>query len=206
MIYQTTLLEDWIRNFLQNLGIYHPHQLNIEIITQRLGLFVIEKNVKSRVIEGVVFLDSRLNAQEKWQEFSHELKHYLKDEGNQLLLPKSFVDLQEYKAERFALHFCVPTYMLLNYEINNFMNINTGVQFISDTFNVTTEFAYKRLQHFRNQVLQAKQDYEHRSLMTSFYPKAPPYSKETNELLYQLQQKIEKRKGSFRHAAAKNLF
>ncbi|MCB5235455.1 ImmA/IrrE family metallo-endopeptidase [Niallia circulans] len=205
MKYQTTLLEDWIKDFLQNLGIYHPHQLNIEIISQRLNLYVVEKNVKSRVMEGVVFLDSGLNEQEKWQEFSHELKHYLKDEGNQLLLPKSFVDLQEYKAESFALHFCVPTYMLLNYEINNYMNIDTGVQFVSDTFNVTNEFANKRLIHFRNQVMQAKQDYKHRSLMASFYPKAAPYSRETTDVLHQLQQKIEKRKGSFRHASTKNL-
>lgn len=205
MKYQTTLLEDWIKDFLNNLGIYHPHQLNMETVSNRLGLHVIEKNVKSRVVEGIVFLDSRLSEKEKWQEFSHELKHYLKDEGNQLLLPKSFVELQEYKAENFALHFCVPTFMLLNKEISNYINFEDGVQYVSETFNVTKEFAHKRLLHFRNQIFQAQQDYTHRSFMASFYPKAAPYSQETNEVLVQLQQKIQLRKGNSQNVPAKNL-
>jgi Zn-dependent peptidase ImmA (M78 family) len=158
MKYHTTLLEDWIRDFLNNLGVYQPHQLNLEVITQRLGLHVVEKSMKSRVLEGIVFIDSRLSEQEKWQEFGHELKHYLRHAGNQLLLPSPFVKLQESQAENFSLHFCVPTFMLLNYEVTNFINIESGIQFIADTFNVTEEFAKRRLQHFRNQLQQAQFD------------------------------------------------
>ena len=158
MKYHTTLLEDWIRDFLNNLGIYHPHQLNLEVVTQRLGLHVVEKSMKSRVLEGIVFIDSRLSEQEKWQEFAHELKHFLRHAGNQLLLPRPFVKLQESQAENFSLHFCVPTFMLLNYEITNYTNIENGIKFISDTFNVTGEFAQRRLLHFRNQIQQAQFD------------------------------------------------
>jgi len=205
MKYTTTLLEDWIKRFFNNMGIYRPHQLNMEIVTQRLGLFVTEKEIKSRIINDIVFLDSRLSEQEKWQELAHELKHYLQDEGNQLLLPKSFVDLQEFQAENFALHFCVPTFMLLNFKITNYINIENGILFISETFNVTEDFAKKRLQHFRNQLCQAQSDEKHRRFMETLYPKASPYSDRTNEVLAELQQIIVKRKGRNQYASATDL-
>ncbi|MED5101116.1 MULTISPECIES: ImmA/IrrE family metallo-endopeptidase [Niallia] len=205
MKYQTTLLEDWIHDFLNNLGIYQPHQLNLEVITQRLGLHVVEKSMKSRVLEGVVFIDSRLSEQEKWQEFAHELMHFLRHAGNQLLLPKAFVDLQEKQAENFALHLCVPTFMLLNYKVANYTNLEDGIRFISDTFNVTEKYAQTRLQHFRNRLFQTKADEEHRRFMNALYPKAQPYSEETNAILAELQQKILIRKGDSYHATATDL-
>ncbi|MEZ2715383.1 ImmA/IrrE family metallo-endopeptidase [Niallia circulans] len=197
MKYHTTLLEDWIKDLLHNLGIHHPHQLNFDILTQRLGLIVIEKPIKSRIYNGVVFIDSRLTSeQEKWQVFAHELKHYLRHAGNQLLLPKPFVDLQEKQAENFAHHLCVPTFMLLNYEIANYTNLEDGIRFISDTFNVTGEFAKKRLQHFRNQIQQAQSNEKFQSdFLTSknYYKnipdrKMPLHAQELANLAIQLRE------------------
>ncbi|GIN59997.1 hypothetical protein J8TS2_43160 [Lederbergia ruris] len=60
-----------------------------------------------------------------------------------------FLAYQEWKANNFALHFCVPTFILIKYEI---ANIPEGIPFITKTFNVTQKFAQKRLIHFRNQL------------------------------------------------------
>lgn len=80
-------------------------------------------------------------------------------------------------------HFCVPTFLLLDMNISNYFNIEDGIDIVASTFNVTTDFARKRLEMCRNQVMQAKADEEHRKYMESRYPKAPPYSEETNKIL-----------------------
>lgn len=88
--------------------------------------------------------------------------------------------------------FCVPTFMLLNYEINDFLNIKTGIPFITKTFNVTPKFAERRLVMFRNQILQAKMDEEHRRYMEALYPKVNPenYYDETKAILSKLKGQV----------------
>lgn len=49
----------------------------MEVIIERLGLYYCEREIRSRIMNRIVFIDSRLSKQEKWQEFAHELKHYL---------------------------------------------------------------------------------------------------------------------------------
>jgi Zn-dependent peptidase ImmA (M78 family) len=193
MRYQTTLLEDWIKDFLNNLGIYHPHQLDFLDISNRLGLVVHFKEFSSRVYQGEIIIDSRLPPIEQSLDFAHELCHILRQEGNQLITPAEVLKLQESKAENFSLHFCVPTFMLLNFSISNYKNIEDGIPFIAETFNVSEDFAKKRLIHFKNQIQQAKSDEEHRKFMERLYPKAKPYSDETNAILKKLYMQLEKK-------------
>ena len=101
-----------------------------------------------------IIIDRRLSPQEQWLDFGHELCHVLLHAGNQLNLPPLFVDMQEYKANNFMLHFCVPTFMLRNLKIPQL----SPVSFISDAFNVPYWVASERLSHYKRQLMQAKRD------------------------------------------------
>ncbi|MGM0854291.1 MAG: ImmA/IrrE family metallo-endopeptidase [Bacillota bacterium] len=195
MQYQTSLLEDWIQDFYPHLGIYHPRQLDFMEIAARLGIYVHFQRFGSRIYDGEIIIDERLTDQEQWQEFAHELCHLYLQYGNQIAMNKEFLSLQEAQAENFALHFCIPTFMLLRYEISNFLDVEAGVPFIAKEFGVTEEFARERLRKFKRKILQAKSDEQHRKYMDSMYPKAGPYSEETNATLDKLQQIINKRTG-----------
>lgn len=197
MKYITSLLEDWIEDFYKNIDIYHPRQLDLLDIASRLGLYIHFENFSSRVYAGEIIIDSRLSPEKQWEDFGHELCHLVRQEGNQLLLMNnSLLDIQEAKAENFALHFCVPTFMLLNFEISNYVNLKDGIKFISERFNVTQSFAQKRLSHFRNQIQQSISDHHFRMKMSLLYPKADPnnWSDETKSLLDKLNRQIEKKK------------
>lgn len=193
MHYTTTHLEDWVKEFYNGLGIFHPHQLDFLDISNRLGFGVHFQDISSRYFRGDIIIDKRLSPQEQWQDFAHELGHALRHGGNQLYMSKSFINLQENQAKTFMYHFCVPTFMLLNYEITNYYNIYDGISFVVEKFKVTDSFAEERLIHFRNKINQAKSDEQHRKYMDSLYPKAPPYSDETNAVLRKLYMQLERK-------------
>ncbi|MGG1574861.1 ImmA/IrrE family metallo-endopeptidase [Fictibacillus sp. NRS-1165] len=197
MKYQTTLLEDWIKEFYFNIDVYFSDQLDLLDIADRLGIFIHFEGFSSRVYNGEIIIDCRLSRQEQWQDFAHELCHLLRQDGNQLLLMRNpFLDIQEAKAENFALHFCVPTFMLLKYKIANYFNIQDGIPFVTKEFKVTKEFANKRLIHFRNQIQQSKSDQEFRKRMNLMYPKSNPdnWSNETKLILDKLNKQIKAKK------------
>ncbi|MGG3803120.1 ImmA/IrrE family metallo-endopeptidase [Metabacillus fastidiosus] len=200
MNYQLTQLEGNIKNLYINLGIELPYEIDIYHIANELDIWIYFHPYESEIFKrnGLysMFLDERLSTQEQWQDFGHELGHIIRHIGNQHKLALPFRSLQENQANNFMYHFCVPTFMLLNYEINNFININDGIKFISKTFHVTEEFAQKRLIQFKNQIYQAKSDEEHRRYMESLYPKINPenYSDETKSLLNKLYIQLDKKK------------
>ncbi len=195
MNYQSTLLEDWIKEFYYRLDIYHPHQLNFLDISARLGLHIHFNDFSSRIYRGEILIDERLSAFEQWEDFGHELCHLMRQAGNQLIMSDEFLKIQESKAVNFALHFCIPTFMLLNYEISNYLNIKDGIHFVVEKFKVTEEFAKKRLIHFRNQMHLSKSDHEFRKYMDSLYPKTDPekWTNETKRILKQLDSQLKKR-------------
>lgn len=186
--YQFTLIEEHIKDFYENLSIHTPYEIDMYHIASELDIWIHYLNDESHAYKNKnglysIFLDQRLSLQEQWQDFGHELGHVIKHVGNQYKLRRMFRELQESQANNFMYHFCVPTFMLLKYNLTNYMNVNDGIEFVSDTFNVTKDFAKKRLAHYRNQWAQAKSDAAHRKYMESRYRKAPPYSDETNKIL-----------------------
>ncbi|WP_052343611.1 ImmA/IrrE family metallo-endopeptidase [Bacillus massiliigorillae] len=195
MKYIFTQLEEDIRDFYHTLSITNPHEIDMYHIANTFDIWIEYENEKSDLIETTngmftISLDNRLTTQEQWQDFGHEFGHYVKHVGKQHKLRKHFRDLQEYQADNFMYQFCVPTFMLFNYQTANYLNIESGITFVSEKFNVTEEFAKNRLIHYRNQLMQAKADEEHRMYMETLYPKAPPYSKETNRILAQLHRQL----------------
>ncbi|MDQ0860942.1 hypothetical protein [Bacillus sp. V2I10] len=77
MKYVTTLLEDWIKVFYNNIGIFHPHQLDLLDIANRIGLHVELQDFSSRIFRNEIIIDNRISSAEQWQDFGHELCHLL---------------------------------------------------------------------------------------------------------------------------------
>ncbi|MFD2210677.1 ImmA/IrrE family metallo-endopeptidase [Virgibacillus halophilus] len=114
----------------------------MKLIAKKLGVNITYDENKLFRLDNEVSLKKGSKVQE-WIEFAHEVCHYLRHCGNQLNMHPLFRQLQEYQAEYFAYHFCVPTFMLdrlFNYTIRDIMNI----------FNVDYDFAVRRLEIYRN--------------------------------------------------------
>ena len=144
-----THLEDYIYNLYSNIGISHPRQLNPEIVASRLGLTLLYMPIDSVTGGNLIILDERLTDPQQWQDFGHELCHSLFHPSNQLKIPKPFKEYQEWKANSFAEHACIPTFMLEKMELPD--SEAKAVNMIHETFCVEYSFAKKRLnQYFRN--------------------------------------------------------
>ncbi|GAB6254496.1 ImmA/IrrE family metallo-endopeptidase [Peribacillus sp. N1] len=150
MQYTTSLLEDWIKDFYYSIDIFHAHQLDFLDVAARLGLVVSFAEMSSRNYDGEIIIEDRLSSQEQWQDFAHELCHVLRHDGNQIFMPKPFLELQENQANYFAYHFCIPTFMLLKLEMP--YHCNQAIYYLANTFNVTNEFAAQRFERYHSQI------------------------------------------------------
>ncbi|ANU28410.1 ImmA/IrrE family metallo-endopeptidase [Planococcus versutus] len=139
-------IEEYIRQLINSIGIYHPHQLNIENIYPRLKLSIFYIPHESMAIGGNLFLDNRKSDAAQWQDFGHELGHTLFHVGDQAFIPLSMREWQEWKAENFSQHLCIPTFMLNKITLPN--NENEAIWLIMETFGVTRPFAEKRLRQY----------------------------------------------------------
>ncbi|HHW36768.1 MAG TPA: ImmA/IrrE family metallo-endopeptidase [Bacillales bacterium] len=154
--YQTTPLEDYIEQLYQHLGITSPEEINMHDIADRLGITIHIDHWESRAIEHPItktkriIINQELSVQERWQDFGHELCHLLRQSGNQLALPESFIQMQEAKANNFAYHFCIPTFMLLKLDVP--YTKDEFIHLISRTFNVTLQFAKERFNRFERRL------------------------------------------------------
>lgn len=147
MIPIKTHLEDFIRNLYLKIGISKPSEIDINLIAQALGINLYYGN--TTFIFGNNIVIKRSNKQQEWIDFAHELCHYLRHTGFQVAMHPMFIDLQEWQANHFAYHFCVPTFMLEDLE-------EITVYEIMNLFNVCYDFASKRIEMYQNKLLYSK--------------------------------------------------
>lgn len=111
------------------------------LIAKLLGVVISYKKRSFRTDNEIVI--NKGTTRSEWMMFGHEICHYLRHVGIQLAMNRLFVDLQEYQADYFSYHFCVPTFMLDKLEIG-------CVEDIIKHFDVDYEFALRRLEMYEN--------------------------------------------------------
>lgn len=118
---------------------FHLHQFSDVL---NIGIFSIPSPSQVVYYEGrsFIFIDDRISSEKQFEEFSHELGHFFLHDADQQDMHKQYRDYQEWKADLFALHFCVPTFMLLQLPIDELTP-----EHVSQLFGVTIPFARKRL-------------------------------------------------------------
>ncbi len=136
--YMYTHLEEFIYKLLTSIGVKSPKDLEMYSIAKKLGIKVTYEEKKVFYTENEIILKRSTKAQE-WLDFIHELCHYLRHCGSQLDMHPLFIELQEYQANYFVYHFCVPTFMLEQMD-------DCSVYNIMNTFNVDFKFASRRLE------------------------------------------------------------
>lgn len=145
-----------VTSFYESFNIYDPHFLSIEIIVDLLQMKLVYWSYTSAIAElnndYCMFINDTKNKQQQWQEFGHEMSHFFKDNNcNRKLVKESFVSYCETKADYFAYHFCVPTFMLMNLK-------NVTVYDVVNLFNVEFNFALRRLDMYKNKFM-SRRDY-----------------------------------------------
>lgn len=154
MKYTYSHLEDWITTFYKKHNICYPEDLNFEDLARKLGIWIHYKDVKSQFIEinGLysIILDSRLPTAQQRIDFSHEVCHIFRHEGDQSEMHEEWIKYQEKQAHYFAFHFCIPTFMLKGLDLPK--NQLHASQQVADTFETTCTFAKKRLGMYYNKL------------------------------------------------------
>lgn len=156
MKYVLTPLEEEIKKLYLSMGIKRPDQIDLWDIAGKLDIWLHIADYESQAVErkdGLfsIVLDIYKSESEQWGDFGHELAHILYHAGNQLKMSDVFADYQETKANNFALQFCIPTFMILESGLPS--TWNEAILFLMETFNVTENFARKKLIHFERQVV-----------------------------------------------------
>lgn len=153
--YYTTQTEDYIEKLYHSASILVPEQIDMVTIAQKFNIWLHFASFGSRAIcrdhLPSIIINNRIPPYQQWEEFAHELCHVLFHVGNQLNMPKLFLDYQETKANNFMLHFCVPTFMLRSLEFPE--TKKETVYLIAKSFNVSYKVAEQRLLHYENQLL-----------------------------------------------------
>ncbi|PGU04768.1 hypothetical protein COD21_26265 [Bacillus cereus] len=153
--YYTTQTEDYIKKLYYSLSIFIPEQLDMITISQKLNIWLHFAPFGSRAIcrnnLPSIIIDNRIASYHQWEDFGHELCHVLFHAGNQLCIPKLFLDYQENKAKNFMLQFCIPTFMLRKLDFPE--TRMESIHFIAQTFNVSFQIARQRLLHYESQLL-----------------------------------------------------
>ncbi|MFS0574956.1 ImmA/IrrE family metallo-endopeptidase [Sporosarcina sp. 179-K 3D1 HS] len=147
-----SLLEEQIFSIYTSLNISHPSQIcHNELIDLTANKFHIrvyyfDEASEANNLGGIyrIFLNENQTKQQIWQDFAHELGHILRHEGYQWSMEEPFREYQEWQAENFAHHFCVPTFMLDRLDLPRLRC--EAVWLIASLFNVETTFANDRLE------------------------------------------------------------
>ncbi len=138
-----THIEDYIYQLYRKIDILSPTDLNTFVVAFKLGVKITYRK-RLFVYRNEIILKQE-SLEKQWQMFGHEICHHLRHVGNQLNMPKLFVDYQEYQADYFAYHFCVPTFMLQQLK-------EVTVYDVMRLFNVEYDFALRRIEMYKSKV------------------------------------------------------
>lgn len=148
--------EEYVLKFYKRMKIYKPEDIDLKYISRRLYIYLKWKNEPSRSEQfgryRAIILQKGLDKKEERLHFFHELGHLLRHAGNQLFMPHSFKELQEWDANLFTFYAAVPFHMLHFFDLHD----KDVVKEISESFCVPEEFAYRRI----NFVLKKIKEYE----------------------------------------------
>lgn len=143
--------EKYIMQFYQSININEPLLLSIEIVIEHLNMKLIYWQHSSAIALRNdmynVFINENITMQQQWQEFGHEMYHYFYDGTNYNVLKETYATYGECKADYFAYHFCVPTFMLTRIQ-------DVSVYDIVELFNVEFDFALRRLEMYHNKIIE----------------------------------------------------
>ncbi|HLR58859.1 MAG TPA: ImmA/IrrE family metallo-endopeptidase [Pseudogracilibacillus sp.] len=142
--------ERYIDRLYKKINVNSHEQLSVNHIALFLNIDVVYWKHTSAIANyhnrHTIFINETLGLRRQWQDFGHEMAHFCWHDGSQKHLFQTYLDYQEIKADYFALHFCVPTFMLMELKGVTAYDIMT-------LFNVEFDFAIRRLEIHKNKMI-----------------------------------------------------
>ncbi|RJG26662.1 ImmA/IrrE family metallo-endopeptidase [Paenibacillus thiaminolyticus] len=155
--YIMTQIEEFQESLYRRIGVSHPSHLTIEEMAARLNVWLYFGPVGSKALEvrpGMysVNIDSRLNQQEQWLDFLHELCHLLRHAGDQSIMPEQFTRAQECEANAFMLYAALPLSMIQRLHLP--ASFDGCVEMLANEFRVPVDLATQRMEQIQRRCLQ----------------------------------------------------
>lgn len=151
------LTEKYIYKFYRSMNINEPRLLSCELVIDYLDMklkyWPHSSTIAAHDNRYIVFINESITMQQQWQEFGHEMYHYFYDNTSYDLLKVTYAEYGETKADYFAYHFCVPTFMLQNIK-------GVDVYDVMYLFNVEFDFALRRLEMYKSKCINRRICYE----------------------------------------------
>lgn len=152
MVYYFSHLEEEVQKIYESLGFQEPADINMIEIARYFDIWIDywpeeSRNINIRGLR-TILLQEGLCYEEAWTSFAHELRHALKHVGDQNRMHYLFREYQEFDANRFMYHFCMPSFMLL--KIDPLPMFKETVFYLANLFKVDYKFAEKRYIDFLN--------------------------------------------------------
>lgn len=144
-----THLEDYIHGLYKSINVANPVDLDMLQVARKLGVHIVYERRRVFCLEDEINLVRGTKRQE-WMDFGHEVCHYLRHSGSQLNMSPLFIELQEWQANNFMYHFCVPTFMIENMDLPD--DRKQAAWVIYNSFNVSFTFAERRIDKWMNQL------------------------------------------------------
>ncbi len=143
--------ESYIYYLYENINVLSNDHLSIDNISRIFNFEIIYWEYSSELVyfkeKYKMFINESLTEQQQWQDFGHEMCHFCWHGGANKYLHEMYVEYQENKADYFMYHFCVPSFMLQQLK-------GVTAYDIMNLFNVEFDFALRRLEMYRNNLMQ----------------------------------------------------
>lgn len=146
-------LEKWIETFYTSLNITKPEQICENTIAYALDIDLKYTDKPCYSYENnyvkIININKMLPSQLQREHFFHELGHILRHAGSQLILPKSFIELQEFDSKRFTKYAALPYSMLLNYDLEcSYIDKLLAIE-----FKVSEKMCLERVDNIKNKIV-----------------------------------------------------
>ncbi|MGO4500034.1 ImmA/IrrE family metallo-endopeptidase [Paenibacillus sp. 2RAB27] len=161
-LYRPTELEKWLEKEYRSIGIEYASDMDLDLISSIFDVEIRTYNGPSFAEwkedeYSFIFLNAYLNEKQRREVFFHELCHPLQHVGQQEIMPKSFIELQEIQAKNFQHYAAMPSYLL-----EEFKSVSPSllVKVIAEEFCLTERFVQHRLEQIQNRVQSAQYEEE----------------------------------------------
>jgi Zn-dependent peptidase ImmA (M78 family) len=138
----------------KRIRIIKPSDLDEVKIARTFEIFIKRKPVPSSISYQSgrfksITLNSDLPFEQQREDFYHELCHFLRHAGWQLMMPEAFRELQEWDARHFTRYAAIPYHMLEHFDYTD-PDLITNM---AETFKVTKELCVERLMKIKARYL-----------------------------------------------------
>ncbi|SFP17299.1 ImmA/IrrE family metallo-endopeptidase [Salibacterium halotolerans] len=185
--------EDYVLKMYRYLRIYTPREIDEQIISRRLRIFLKYHDRGSTYKEHgrfrAIYLQRGLTPEDHRIQFFHELGHLMRHDSNRMFISGGLADYLEWDTRLFEMYAALPHHMLRGYD----WDAPDIIEQLANDFVVPADFAEKRLnQLYRQSIVQPvvtrKTDPQLPTHSESYDP--ANWSYETQRIMSQLQEQI----------------